>query len=76
MFGNNTGGGMGMLLKSMGFDPEEIKSQFSAFQTTMGNTLQHFDAQQTLIISNQQIILSKLEGLTCANQTQPPPLMT
>lgn len=58
--------GMGMMLKSLGINPEEIKASIESFKTlanTVAETQQRIDAQlSTLLISNARIE-AKLDDL-------------
>jgi hypothetical protein len=55
--------GMGMMLKSLGIDPDELKRNVEEFMSVVKASLQKVDANQARIETKLDSILTRLDGL-------------
>ncbi len=68
------GGGLSMMLKSMGFDPEDFAKQIGMMRAAAAQTVQHFDQRLMALEAGQERILAALaesqKGASDANRQQ------
>lgn len=65
--------GMALLLKTMGFDAEQMQAQAKAFVEYANQQQKYFDDKLNLIIANQKIIADAINNGTRADVIMPKP---
>jgi len=55
--------GMGMMMKSLGIDPDEMKASIDTFMGTVKSGIEEVRANQTALVGNDQAILLLLQDL-------------